>query len=81
MAFDTLSPLLRTTVVLVALQGLSHKEAAAVLQTNDNTIAWRIHEARKQLKTTIDAMQKPPAKPQDERAPAFAGLLRKPLAT
>mgnify|MGYP001826245680 CR=1 FL=1 len=46
-AFDQLSPLLQTTVVLTALQGLSHKEAAVVLETTDGTVAWRIHEARR----------------------------------
>ena len=48
-AFDQLTPLLQTTVVLTALQGLSHKEAAIVLDTSDGTIAWRIHEARKKM--------------------------------
>ncbi len=81
-AFDALTPLLRTTVALVALQGLSHKEAATVLGTNEGTVAWRIHEARKQLRVSIDAMHKP--KPRAAQAPApspLAHLLRKPFAT
>lgn len=53
-AFDLLSPLLRTTIVLVILQGLSHAEAAVVLGTNEGTIAWRVHEARAQLRRHID---------------------------
>ncbi len=54
-AFDRLSPLLRTTVVLTTLQGLSHPEAAAVLGTTEGTIAWRMHEAREQLRRAVDA--------------------------
>ena len=46
-AFDRLSPLLQTTVVLTTLQGLNYKEAAVVLETTEGTIAWRIHEARR----------------------------------
>lgn len=54
-AFDRLSPTLRTTVALVALQGLAHKDAARVLETTEGTIAWRMHEARKQLRERMDA--------------------------
>src|SRR3954466_9507127 len=49
-ALDRLSPTLRSTVVLVSLQGLSHEEAAAVLGCPAGTVAWRIHEARNQLR-------------------------------
>ncbi|MSP62065.1 MAG: sigma-70 family RNA polymerase sigma factor [Myxococcales bacterium] len=48
-ALDRLSPSLRSTVVLVALQGLSHDQAGAVLGCPVGTIAWRLHEARQQL--------------------------------
>jgi RNA polymerase sigma-70 factor (ECF subfamily) len=53
-ALDRLSPTLRSTVVLVALQGLSHDEAAAVLGCPAGTVAWRIHEARQQLRAALD---------------------------
>ena len=53
-ALDRLSPTLRSTVVLVALQGLSHDEAAAVLGCSPGTVAWRIHEARNQLRAALD---------------------------
>lgn len=59
-AFDRLSPLLRTTVVLTALQGLSYKEAAVVLDTTEGTIAWRVHEARKQMRKMMERLQKEP---------------------
>lgn len=59
-AFDRLSPLLRTTVVLTTLQGLSYKEAAVVLETSDGTVAWRVHEARRQLREHMDRLQREP---------------------
>jgi len=52
-AFDRLSPLLRTTVALTMMQGLSYPEAAVVLETTEGTVAWRIHEARKQMREAI----------------------------
>jgi len=48
-ALDALPPEMRTTVVLVALQGLSNAEAAVVQKCSRGTIAWRMHEARKRL--------------------------------
>ncbi len=56
-AFDRLSPLLQTTVVLTALQGLSHKEAAVVLETAEGTIAWRIHEARQKMQSYLESLE------------------------
>jgi RNA polymerase sigma-70 factor (ECF subfamily) len=53
-ALDRLSPTLRSTVVLVALQGLPHDEAAAVLGCSTGTVAWRIHEARQQLRQALE---------------------------
>jgi RNA polymerase sigma-70 factor (ECF subfamily) len=66
-AFDRLSPLLKTTITLTVMQGLSYPEAAVVLDTNEGTIAWRIHEARKQLRAalarTLDAPARAAATP------------------
>jgi RNA polymerase sigma-70 factor (ECF subfamily) len=59
-AFDELSPLLRTTVVLTTLQGFSHKEAAVVLDTTEGTVAWRVHEARRLLRRSIERLQREP---------------------
>lgn len=53
-ALDALPAEMRTTVVLVSLQGLSHGEAAVVQKVSEGTIAWRMHEARRRLH---DAMQ------------------------
>lgn len=51
---DELSPALRSTVVLVALQGLSHEEAAVVLGCSPGTVGWRIHEARAKLRDALE---------------------------
>lgn len=47
---DSLSETLRTTLVLVCVDGLSHEEASQVLGAPEGTIAWRVHEARRKLK-------------------------------
>ncbi len=60
MALDQLSRLLRATVVLTALQGLSYREAAVVLDTSEATVAWRVHEARKQLRTAMEKLAREP---------------------
>ena len=62
-AFDQLSPLLQTTVVLTALQGLSYKEAAVVLDTTEGTVAWRIHESRRKMQAVLESMERGLAKP------------------
>ena len=48
-ALDGLPPEMRTTVVLVTLQGLSNAEAAVVQRCSRGTIAWRLHEGRRRL--------------------------------
>lgn len=52
---DTLSETLRTTLVMVSLDGMSHAEAAAVLGCPEGTIAWRVHEARRKLRLYLEA--------------------------
>ncbi|MEZ4226619.1 MAG: sigma-70 family RNA polymerase sigma factor [Polyangiaceae bacterium] len=47
---DALSETLRTTLVMVVIDGMSHAEAAEVLGCPEGTVAWRIHEARRKLK-------------------------------
>ncbi|MGE0784616.1 MAG: RNA polymerase sigma factor [Sandaracinaceae bacterium] len=58
--FDALSPILRTTIALTQLQGLSHKEAAVVLETAEGTIAWRVHEARRQMRVNMEKWLRDP---------------------
>src|SRR3982751_4592508 len=48
-ALDALPIDMRTTVILVSLQGLSHGEVAVVQKVSEGTIAWRMHEARRRL--------------------------------
>jgi len=48
-ALDSLPAEMGTTVILVALQGMSHGEAAVIQKVSDGTIAWRMHEARRRL--------------------------------
>ncbi|MBI2895426.1 MAG: sigma-70 family RNA polymerase sigma factor [Deltaproteobacteria bacterium] len=52
-ALDQLSLSLRTTVVLVAIEGLAHKDVAEILGCSEGTIAWRIHQARRLLKDRL----------------------------
>jgi RNA polymerase sigma-70 factor (ECF subfamily) len=48
-ALDSLPVDMRTTVILVSLQCLSHGEVAVVQKVSEGTIAWRMHEARRRL--------------------------------
>jgi RNA polymerase sigma-70 factor (ECF subfamily) len=54
-ALDALPAEMCTTVVLVALQGLSNGEAAVVQKCSPGTIAWRLHEARSRLQTAMSS--------------------------
>lgn len=47
---DALSETLRTTLLLVCVDGHSHEQASAILGAPEGTIAWRVHEARRRLK-------------------------------
>jgi RNA polymerase sigma-70 factor, ECF subfamily len=50
---DELSDTLRTTLVLVCIDGLSHAEAGEVLGCPEGTVAWRVHEARRKLRSML----------------------------
>ncbi len=52
---DQLSETLRTTLILVVVDGLSHDEASAVLGAPSGTVAWRVHEARRKLREFMNA--------------------------
>ena len=58
-ALDALPTEMRTTVVLVSLQGLSNAEAAVVQGCSRGTIAWRLHEGRRRL---LEAEHKMPSR-------------------
>lgn len=71
-ALDQLSPPLKAAVVLVAIQGLTHVEAAAIEGVSPGTISWRIHEARRQLTRALTPVsevrrKRQPSPPQPAR--------------
>lgn len=49
-AIDTLSETLRTTLILVVIDGLPHADAGHILGCSEGTVAWRVHEARRRLR-------------------------------
>jgi RNA polymerase sigma-70 factor (ECF subfamily) len=51
---DQLSETLRTTLVMVAIDGLSHAEAGKILGCPEGTVAWRVHEARRKLRAYLE---------------------------
>jgi RNA polymerase sigma-70 factor, ECF subfamily len=58
-ALDSLPADMRTTVILVSLQGLSHGEAGVVQKVSEGTIAWRMHEARRRLHEVMSPAKLP----------------------
>jgi RNA polymerase sigma-70 factor, ECF subfamily len=51
---DQLSETLRTTLILVSIEGLSHTEASEILGCPEGTVAWRVHEARRKLRAHLE---------------------------
>lgn len=45
---------MRETVILVCWQGLTHSEASDVLECEEGTVSWRIHEARAKIAATLE---------------------------
>ncbi len=56
---EQLSPDLKSTLVLFVFQGLTHKQAAEVLGVAEGTVAWRINEARQQLRRHLKEVRRP----------------------
>jgi RNA polymerase sigma-70 factor (ECF subfamily) len=52
---DQLSDVLRTTLILVLIDGVSHADASRTLGCSEGTVAWRIHEARRKLREFLGA--------------------------
>jgi RNA polymerase sigma-70 factor, ECF subfamily len=52
---DTLSETLRTTLILVCVDGLAHEDASKVLGCPEGTVAWRVHEARRKLREYLES--------------------------
>jgi len=55
MVLDSLPADMKTTVVLVALQGLSNAEASVIQNCSRGTIAWRLHEARARIHKALES--------------------------
>lgn len=57
-AIEALPEQLKETVILVCWQGMTHKETAEILDVEEGTISWRIHEARKKIAEALEIEQK-----------------------
>lgn len=53
---DQLSETLRTTLILVCVEGLPHDNVAEILGCPEGTVAWRVHEARRKLREHMDGL-------------------------
>ena len=51
---ETLPEGIKEVLLLVHGEGLTHSEAARVLQVKDSTVSWRLHEFRKHYRLSID---------------------------
>ena len=51
---NALSDSLRTTLILVCVDGIDQRSAAEVLGCPEGTVAWRIHEARRKLREFLE---------------------------
>lgn len=49
----------RESLVLVLGEGLSHAEAAAILEVKESTVSWRLHEIRKRLNAGLATERQP----------------------
>ena len=55
-AVRALPPQQRDAVLLVYGEDLSHSEAAATMGCSEKTVSWHLHEAKKRLKVTLEAV-------------------------
>ena len=53
-SLDKLPEGIKETLLLVHAEGLSHREAAKVLEVRESTVSWRLHEFRKQYRVSLD---------------------------
>ena len=51
---DALPDGIKETLLLVHAEGLTHREAAAVLDVKESTVSWRLHEFRKNYRLALD---------------------------
>ncbi|MCH2037992.1 MAG: RNA polymerase sigma factor [Rickettsiales bacterium] len=48
---------LRDALLLVCGEGMSHRDAAEILDCGEATVSWRIHKARKRLKQNLSQLE------------------------
>lgn len=58
-AVDALAPELRAVLLLTDLEDFSHREAAAMLDIPEGTVASRLFRARNELRSALQAESKP----------------------
>lgn len=49
-----LSPVLRVTLVLATVEQLPYRRIAEIMEVPEGTVAWRVNEARKQLRDRLN---------------------------
>lgn len=52
-ALDSLPLAYKASFILVTFQGMSHSQAAEVLDCSEKTVSWRLHKARKILQEKL----------------------------
>lgn len=52
---DAMGKGFKETLLLVLAEGMTHAEAAIILEVKESTVSWRIHEIRKLLKILDEA--------------------------
>jgi len=62
-ALAELSETLRVTLVLATVEGLSYRDVSEILEVPEGTVAWRINEARRQLRERLAGADEPLAEP------------------
>jgi RNA polymerase sigma-70 factor (ECF subfamily) len=63
-AVAALSPPLRVTLVLSAIEGLPHRQVAEILEIPEGTVGWRINEARRLLRLRLQEAEAGAAAPE-----------------
>lgn len=56
-ALDHLEPLYREALLLVAVQGLTYREAAEVMGEPVGTVKWRVHEATRRMRGLLETSE------------------------
>lgn len=77
-ALCRLSPALRESLLLVASQGLSYKEAALALGEPVGTVKWRVWEASRRMREMLSQIEEEYHDQARPQAPSTAGAIAEP---